>query len=107
MLPKNYRLPASRISHVLRYGKRVGNQLFQLSTEKGETVSRFSFIVSTKIDKRATRRNRIRRLLSESVHHQLQHIAPGCDYVFVVRKNFSDAKQVEMEKMVMELFQKV
>ncbi len=106
MLSKVNRLSAPRISHVLRYGARVGNQLFQLSTEKGEVASRFSFIVSTKIDKRATRRNRIRRLLSESVRHQLPNIK-GLDCVFVVRKNFSDAKQAEVEKMVMELFQKI
>ncbi len=105
MLAKLHRLPAPRISHVLRYGTRVGNQLLQLSKEKGEIASRFAFIVSTKIDKRATRRNRIRRLLSESVRHQLPKIVPGLDCVFVVRKNFSDLQQTEVEKMVMELFQ--
>ncbi len=63
---------------------------------------RFAFIVSTKIDKRATVRNRMRRVLSESVRHLLPTIAP-IDGIFIAKKNFADLPQTDVEKIVSAL----
>jgi ribonuclease P protein component len=101
MLDKSHRLPAQQIPLVLRNGKRVHHELFQIVYAKGEeNISRFAFIVSTKIDKRATRRNRMRRVLSECVRHLLPEIPKTFDYVFVVKKNFSDMEQKSVEPIV-------
>jgi len=70
-------------------------------------VSRFAFIVSIKIDKRATRRNRIRRLLRESVRHQLGQIPPGVDCIITARRDISGLSQSEVEKTVIALFKRV
>src|SRR3990167_1745932 len=87
MLPKLHRLPSFEIRSVLRYGKRVATRELQFVYRINSTpLSRFAFIVSTGIEKRATARNRMRRLVRESVHHVLGSIKPGWDGVMVVRK---------------------
>ncbi len=91
MLPKLNRLPAPEITNVLRYGKRsmrAGVQIISLKNTLG--VSRFAFIVSAGIDKRATVRNRIKRLLREKVHKHLGLLPHGEDVVFIAKtKNVS------------------
>lgn len=47
---------------------------------------RFGFIVSTRIDKRATVRNRAKRVLREAVRLRLEKFPLGHDVVFVLRK---------------------
>jgi ribonuclease P protein component len=111
MLPRSHRLPASDITRVMRHGKRVGNECFQLITAKNETdvsrfISRFAFIVSTKIDKRATVRNRMKRLMSESVRHLSNSMKAGFDCVVIARKEAVGANQGEVEKRVAELLKR-
>jgi ribonuclease P protein component len=65
--------------------------------------TRFAFIVSTKIDKRAIVRNRIRRLISESVRLFLPEISQSRDYVFIARKELIGLDQKEVEKRVVTL----
>ena len=56
-------------------GTRItGGGIVLIALNNETDVSRFAFIVSTKIDKRATVRNRIRRLMSESVRLFLPEI---------------------------------
>jgi ribonuclease P protein component len=119
MLSQPHRLPSLDIPHVLRFGKRVVRADVQLiyaqsdsgnlDPAKGETdvrksASRFAFIVSTKVDKRATHRNRIRRLLSESVRLRMDSIKPGVDGVFVAKKGLGDIGIKDAEKIIVELF---
>jgi len=73
----------------------------QKTTEK---VSRFAFVVSTKVAKRAVDRNRMKRVSRESVHHLLPTIKSGYDIVFVVKKNFADKTEIEVEKELHEFF---
>lgn len=106
MLPKPHRLPSLEIRSVLRSGKRVTTPELQLVYRINRTpLSRFAFIVSTGIDKRATARNRIRRLLRESVHHALGSIKPGWDGVMVVKK-ILPSEFLSVDGMVQELFRR-
>lgn len=56
---------------------------------------RCAIITGTRVDKRATVRNRMRRLVSESVRIALPRVKDGFDAVFVVKRafatNFKDA----------------
>jgi ribonuclease P protein component len=120
MLPQTYRLPSSEIPHLMRYGSRVAGEVIQLIARKNEEdVSRFvplsgtplvrprfAFIISTKIDKRATRRNKMKRLLSESIHHLLPRLQKHTDYIIIAKKDFSRKSQQEIESMVAELLRK-
>jgi ribonuclease P protein component len=108
MLSFPNRLPKEKISLLLRYGTHVRSELIELIYKKRQIPDqvgddnkkpRFAFIVSTKIDKRATQRNRMRRTMSESVWHLLSTIPP-MDGIFIARKNFADLPQTEVEKIV-------
>lgn len=110
MLHKAHRLPALDIPRVMKHGTRVGgNGITLIFLKKGqETISnkqfpRFTFIVSTKVDKRATVRNRVRRLMSESVRHMMDSIRPEVDGIFIGSQGLVGLDQKEMEMVVREL----
>lgn len=87
MLSKAYRLPSSEIRGVLKKGHRFMYSPFQLICVKSNLpVSRFSFIVSTRVDQHATGRNRIRRLLQEAVRLTMPQITSGYDIVITAVK---------------------
>lgn len=95
MLPKENRLPSPQIETVLRRGKRVSAQGVQLIfAQNNLPVSRFAFVVPKSVDKRAVGRNRVRRILRESVRLLLPTIAPGWDGVFLVRKGSPKAQEL-------------
>lgn len=99
----------------MRYGAHVRSGDIELVYRKTNTDSRlrgndnntarFAIIVSTKIDKRATRRNRIRRIVSESLRHLLPGVVP-MDGVFLVRRNIADLTQIETEALVLDMLTK-
>lgn len=75
--------------------------------ERGDSkVSRFGFIVSTKISKRAVIRNRVRRLLRESVQNSLQQTNPGYDCVFLAKTNLVGKRYDEVLGEVEEILKK-
>lgn len=105
MFPKSNRLPASEIRSVLRSNNRVSVKEFQLSFTKNTLgVSRFAVIVSNKIDKRATARNRIKRLVRESVRHLLPMVQPGWDSVIIARTQTDEEKQKRVEEILQQVF---
>lgn len=66
--------------------------------QNNEKVSRFAFVVSTKVDKRAVVRNRLTRRLRESVRSLLPQIKPGYLVLIIAKKkalelDFSTIKQ--------------
>lgn len=108
MLSRSHRIPSLLVSEVMRRGKHISGDSFQLIMQKNEVnVSRFAFIVSTKIDKRATQRNRIRRILSESVRHLLPTLKEHNDFIVIARKNIATMKQADVEVWVAQLLRKI
>ena len=82
----------------------MGEEL-TLRYKKTNEQPRFAFIVSVSIDKRATQRNRMRRLLSESVRHLRPRIAQ-IDATLVARRTIGKVLQTEVEIMVIDLLHK-
>lgn len=103
MLPKPNRLPSFEIRNVLRRGKRIANASMQVVFLPNQiNVSRFAFVVSTNIDKRATKRNRIKRLMRETVHAVLPQIRRTIDAILIARST----EEPEIARSVDELFHK-
>lgn len=91
MLPQDLRLPSVDIASLLRRGKRIHEGSVDFIYRKTDKGKRFAFIVSTRVDKRATARNRVKRLLREAVAAHLPHLQDGVDGIFVVRGKTPDA----------------
>lgn len=64
--------------------------------------SRFGFVVSNKISKKATVRNKIKRELREAVRKITQEIKEEFDIIFLVKQKMTFLKKDEIEKEVGE-----
>lgn len=86
MLPRPHRLAdRTAIRRVLARGLRCWRPLLGLrAVRNGKPHSRFVFVVSTKVSKRATERNRLRRHLREGVRALLPTVAAGYDVAVIV-----------------------
>lgn len=89
--------------------KRLG-KLFQTEDlgivifRRGDTKpSKFGFVVSTKIAKKAVDRNRIKRVLSEIVRLNLDKFPSGLDVLFLVKKSIF-LKTMEKIRDQIEIF---
>ncbi len=88
MLPSAYRLPhGKRISS--RFTFRSPIFLLKIASNTQEN-SRFGIIISKKIDKRAVRRNRMRRLLQQFIQEHIALFPKSSDYLFIVTTAFED-----------------
>lgn len=87
MLPQAHRLPGHRLPVVLRSPQIFHSPLFTLKLiNRSDTKpSRISFVVSTKISKKAVTRNRLKRLLRQATHTYLNQLKPGYDLVILAK----------------------
>lgn len=98
MLPKQNRIPSYTISELFRSGMRRNIGYYQVIYKKNDaTVPRFAIIVSTKISKHAVVRNRIKRLVSESIRHVFPKFSLRVDMLIIVKQNISEKQQTEVQ----------
>lgn len=69
-------------------------------------LSRFAFVVSQKVSKNATVRNKIRRRLRELIKKQINNKKNGIDGVFIVLPGLEDKNFQEMNDILNNLLKK-
>jgi len=95
LLKKEFRLPKTKLGP----GKTLSLPgAFLKVSENGLRVSRFGFVVSKKVDKRAVVRNKIKRILRSFVQENLKNIRPGFDFLFVSKKVI-EKKELKTEEV--------
>lgn len=108
MLPKENRLKKRKdFENATKTGKILQSSLFGVAfvvKEVGPT--RFGIVVSTKISKKASERNKVKRLLRDTIRERLSRASPGFDVVFLVKKKILVAKRETIEKETEGLLQK-
>lgn len=83
MLKKESRLPKTKF----RAQKTLNLQSLILKIAANNVgISRFGFVVSKKIDKRAVVRNKVKRILRNCLQECLVEIRPGIDFLFIVKR---------------------
>ncbi len=104
MLPREYRLTSpADYRRVRSEGRSWANGLLVISrAPNGLPVSRFGISVSRRLGG-AVRRNRVKRLLRESVRRQLDIIRPGWDVVLIARKGIVGKDLPSVDRALSEL----
>lgn len=69
-------------------------------------VSRFGFVISKNISKKATVRNKIKRKLSELIRKRLPAIKKGFDAVIIVRSAIKEKNMENFENILNKIFLK-
>ena len=64
--------------------------------KKRKSYTKFAFIVSSKISPQASRRNRIRRVLSETVRHNISYVKSGYSVLFLAKKSIANKNTDEI-----------
>lgn len=88
MLAKKYRITGSQnFKRVEKEGVVFQSPDFGVAVLDRNDLehSRFGFVISTKIAKDATDRNRIRRAMSEAVRMMAMEVKPGLDVIFLAK----------------------
>lgn len=100
MLPKINRIKKKKDFEVMfKNSKSFKNNLFIFKVMKNNLgLNRFGFVVSQKVSKKATIRNKVRRRLAEVVQKEYKNIRSGTDLVLIALpqaavKNFSEIKE--------------
>lgn len=90
MLASKYRLKSrTSFARVEIDGKLFQFKHFGLGVydRKDNNPSRFGFVISTKISKRAVVRNKIKRIFSDHVRLNLEKIKTGQDVIFLIKSS--------------------
>ncbi|MFA4995894.1 MAG: ribonuclease P protein component [Patescibacteria group bacterium] len=116
MLPKEFRLQKSvDFQKVFKHSKpvRTANLSFRVFKnpknirDDKQPQMRFGFIISNKIDKRAVRRNALKRQLRQIASDLISELESGYDIVTVVNEDFPyPYEQDEIKKQFIEGMQK-
>lgn len=89
---------------MLRQPRGISTPAYTLKARpNGRQAIRVCFIVSTKVSKRATERNRIRRRLSEAFRRNWSAVPAGYDLVIIGRRTVLDLSFADLTASVMSL----
>ena len=103
MLAKKLKLTdAKDFARVQETGKVFQSNSFGMAYLKrgDKELSRFGFIVSTKISKEAVDRNRSKRAMSEAVRMETVNLKEGFDIVFLAKTSITRSSTTEIMKEV-------
>lgn len=109
MLPKKYRLTGQQnFKKIAKKGKCFFIKELKIKYLKNNlTHPRFAFVVSSKIDKRATVRNKIKRRLREIVFQNLKKIKKNLDFLIIVKPEVKNLDFWQMKEILEKAFKKI
>lgn len=108
MLPKINRIKKKKDFEIIfKKGASFKNSLLVLKVIKNNFgESRFGFIVSKMVSKKAVARNKIRRRLSEIIRFNMAQMEKGIDAVLIALPGIKDKNFLETKRAVMSLLEK-
>lgn len=102
MLQRQYRLVRWENKHE---AKVIQTPFFTLRVAPNTFLySRFGFVVSKKVDKRAVVRNSVKRKIRSCIEELQQEIKPGIDMLFFLKKTAVDEERSEILSRIKTLF---
>jgi len=106
MLSRKYRLSDDvQIQEIKKKGRMYNQKdVSVLVLPNNLQASRFGFVVSLKVSKKAVVRNRVKRLLRGVVLRLLNKIRSGYDVLFLTKSSIQGTNEMEITKQVETLF---
>jgi len=108
MLARVYRLVKDKdIEQVFKYGKYYNCDFLNLkkiATNKKNT--RFGFVVSLKISKKAVKRNKIKRQLRNIIQKEKNNIKNSFDVIILPKPQIIDKRYKDIEQVLLKLLKK-
>ena len=104
MLAIKYRLTKQKdFDNVWQTGRSNFNEALGIKVSKNKRAnSRFGFIVSAKISKKAIDRNQIKRRLRQVIKDNIKEIRPGYDVVIVTQPAIINKEYKEIKNLVVK-----
>lgn len=102
MLPQKHRLP---VSQKTVFNNSISTPFFRVRIASSSGESKFGFIVSKRVDKRAVIRNAVRRKFSRSIQNLLPSMKGAHDMLFIVRASAKDKNSSEIEQYVKKVLE--
>lgn len=108
MLPKIHRLNRQKDFDAIFQRGALAQDIFLAIRflPNQQKISRFGFIISAKVAKRAVERNRLRRQLGEVIRAHLKKISPKLDFILIVKTKLIGASYEEIEGILISLLKK-
>ena len=102
MLPQTNRIKKKRdFETIFKNSLSFKGNLFILKATKNKLgLNRFGFVVSQKVSKKATIRNKIRRRLVEAVRPRIKDIKVGADIVLIALPGIEKKRLSEIEEAI-------
>ncbi|MCK5332758.1 ribonuclease P protein component [Candidatus Parcubacteria bacterium] len=108
MLKKQFRIRKQKdFENVFSKGRYISEKFLSLKIVGNDLdISRFGFIISNKVSKKAVERNRSKRLLRESIRLLQDKIGPQTDFVFIAKKDIIGKDFEEVNACVEKLLRR-
>lgn len=119
MLPKQNRLPTKEIKRIFEEGKNFKSRFLLLKlapesleaqeasgAEESRNQPQFTVVVPMKVSKKATKRNRIKRLIRESLRKKIDKARPGTKGIIMGLPHIVDKNYKEIDEEVKNLLNK-
>jgi ribonuclease P protein component len=107
MLPKIFRLPHQDTKALFKNGAKFYYPEMQIICRKKGGDSQMAVLVPVSVCKKATERNRIKRLVREFFRHQAGKLAIPVNIIIIVRRNLAKLKQNQVNVLIMDKFKQI
>lgn len=107
MFPKSNRLPGRAAKHVSRRGRAVSGPSLRIKwvSARGD-VSKAAVVSSLSFDKRATKRNRVKRQVREALRPLLARLRPPLNLMVYVGKSAAGHNFKELREELVQLLKR-
>lgn len=107
MLFRENRLKSKDFKEIRKGGRFFNEQFLSLiKAENNLNQSRFGFVVSQKISKKAVIRNKIKRRLREIIRNNLDKIKKNYNVIFIAKKGIEEKEFKEIKEITEQLLKK-
>ena len=108
MLAKKYRLKKDReFKKIYRLGRKIKEDFFVIRyLENNLPYSRFGFVIAKTVIKKATKRNLLKRKISEIIRLNQKKIITGRDIVVLIQYQPPDQKSQELAEKLLRLLKR-